>query len=78
MFLAEKYIARCRRKAWKEGFAEGWKEGQAILQARWEAWLKRLESAAAAGEEFTEPPPTLNQPGKPARTNRNKQTASAF
>ena len=86
MFLAEKYIARCRLKAWKEGFAEGWKEGfaegwkegQAILQARWQVWIRRREAAEAAGVEFTEPPPSLNQPGKPARTNRNKQTASAF
>lgn len=90
MFLAEKYIVRNCRKAWKEGFAEGWKEGfaegrkegfeegQAVLQARWEAWLKRLEAAEAAGVEFTEPPPSRNRPGKPARTNGNKQTASAF
>lgn len=74
MFLAEKYIIRkCQRER-----EEGFKEGQAILQARWVAWLKRLEAAEAAGVEFTEPPPSRNQPGKPARTNRNKRTASAF
>ena len=71
MFLAEKYIIRkCQRER-----EEGFKEGQATLQAKWEAWLQRLEAAGAAGVEFTEPPPTLN---RPARTNRNKQTASAF
>ena len=82
MFLAEKYIARCRLKAWKEGFVEGWKEGlkegQAEAWAQWEPWLRRLEAAEAAGVEFTEPPPSRNQPGRPARTNRNKRTASAF
>lgn len=67
MFLAEKYIIR--------RYERGWEEGWAVSESRWEAWLKRLESAAAAGEEFTEPPPARNQP---ARTNRNKQTASAF
>lgn len=71
MFLAEKYIIRSCRKAWKEGFAEG----QAEAWAQWEPWLKRLEAAEAAGVEFTEPPPTRNKSGKTAK---RKQTASAF
>lgn len=78
MFLAAKYITRLCLKARQEGFEEGCREGQAILQARWVAWFQRLEAAEAAGVKFTEPPPTLNKPGKPVRTNRNKRTASAF
>ena len=27
---------------------------------RWEAWNRRREAAAAAGEEFSEPPPGLD------------------
>ena len=54
VFLAEKYIIRRSQREREEGR----EEGQAILQARWEAWLQRREAASAAGEEFTEPPPS--------------------
>lgn len=50
VFLAEKYIIR-RSQRERE-------EGQAILQAKWVAWDRRREAAAAAGEEFTEPQPS--------------------
>lgn len=54
VFLAEKYIIR----RYERGREEGWAESE----ARWEAWNRRREVAAAAGEEFTEPPPSRNQP----------------
>lgn len=41
-----------------EGHEEGREEGQSVLQARWVAWDRRREAAAAAGEEFTEPRPS--------------------
>ena len=42
-----------------EDYAVGFAEGQATTQVRWEAWNRRREEAAAKGEPFTEPPPTL-------------------
>ena len=44
------------RKYRREGRAEGSQE----TQAKWTAWLERYREAQAAGEEFTEPPPSLN------------------
>ena len=36
------------------------REGEVENQAKWTAWLERYREAQAAGEEFTEPPPSLN------------------
>lgn len=62
VFLAEKYIIRRnlreREEGRVEGREEGREEGQSVLQARWVAWDRRREAAAAAGEEFTEPQPS--------------------
>ena len=33
-------------------------EGRAEVTAKWEAWNKRREEAAAQGVEFNEPPPS--------------------
>ena len=37
-------------------------EARAEVQAKWEEWNRRREAAAAAGEVFTEPPPSLTGP----------------
>ena len=36
------------------------REGEVENHAKWTAWLERYREAQAAGEEFTEPPPSLN------------------
>ena len=71
MFLAEKYIIRRNLREREEGRDEGRDEVYAAL----EAWERRRDAAAAAGEEFTEPLPSRNKPDKAAN---RKQTASAF
>ena len=40
---------------------EGRAEGEMETHAKWTAWLERYREAQAAGEEFTEPPPSLNE-----------------
>ena len=52
MFLSERYIMR--------RYLQGRAEGKAETFREWEEWNRRREAAAAAGEPFTEPPPSLN------------------
>ena len=42
-----------------EGRAEGRVEGRAESDAMWRAWNERRERAAASGEPFAEPPPSV-------------------
>ena len=57
VFLAEKYIIRRNLREREEGREEGRDEVYAEIAA----WEWRREAAEAAGEEFTEPPPSRNQ-----------------
>ena len=50
MVLAAWYMERQEKKRRRE---------RAEVQSKWEAWNRRRE-AAAANEEFTEPPPSMN------------------
>ena len=47
-----------------EGYKEGYAKGRLEIQRKWEEWNNRRESAAARGEKFTKPPPSLNENGK--------------
>ena len=40
------------------GLAEGRQAGRLAERAEWDAWLERMLAAQAAGEAFTEPPPS--------------------
>ena len=78
VFLAEKYIIRRSQREREEGLEEGREEGRVEgraegreegreegrdeVYAKVEAWERRREAASAAGEEFTEPPPSRNKP----------------
>ena len=48
--ISDRYLKRQR--------AKGIAEGSAATQQKWEEWNKRRLSAEAAGEAFTEPPPS--------------------
>ena len=55
MVLAAWYMERQEKKRRRE---------RAELQSKWEEWNLRRETAAAANEEFTEPPPSMNDKGE--------------
>lgn len=59
-WIRERTRERARREGLKEGREEGVKQGKQENHARWLAWLERRQQAEAYGEEFNEPPPTLN------------------
>ena len=42
----------------REGRQAGLAEGRMAERAEWDAWLERMLAAQAAGEPFTEPPPS--------------------
>ena len=42
----------------REGRQAGLAEGRMAERAEWDAWLERMLAAQAAGEAFTEPPPS--------------------
>ena len=52
--ISEKYLKRRR----EQGHAEGRAKGLAEERQRWVEWNERRMAAEAAGEEFTEPPPS--------------------
>ena len=56
MWVSEKY----KRRRYMQGRAEGRAEGSAEAHRKWEEWNQRREAAVAAGGEFTEPPPSLD------------------
>ena len=49
---------RILREGRQAGLAEGLAEGRLAERAEWDAWLERMLAAQAAGEAFTEPPPS--------------------
>ncbi len=57
VLISERYL----KKRYNAGIEKGREEGQETTQREWEAWNRRREVAAAAGEEFTEPPPSLKK-----------------
>ena len=60
----EKLRARQRAEGHAEGLeegrAEGLEEGRAERDTEWLEWLERSRQAAANGQPFDEPPPSLN------------------
>lgn len=60
--ISEKYLKRQREQGHAEGHAEGLAEGHAEglteERRRWVEWNERRMAAEAAGEDFTEPPPS--------------------
>ena len=55
--ISDRYLRRQRARGREEGFAEA--------QEKWEEWNERRLAAEAAGEDFTEPPPSrLGSNGK--------------
>ena len=53
----EKRRQRQIKAAENAGVVRGRAEAAAEVQQKWEEWNERREDAAAAGEEFDEPPP---------------------
>ena len=51
-------------------YLRGRAEGAAENQRKWEEWNGRREAAAARGEPFSEPPPSLN-----GNSNENGKTS---
>ena len=49
---------RILREGRQAGLAEGRQAGRLAERAEWDAWLERMLAAQAAGEAFTEPPPS--------------------
>ena len=52
--ISDRYLRRQRARGREEGRAEGFAEAQ----EKWEEWNERRMAAEAAGEVFTEPPPS--------------------
>ena len=52
--ISDRYLRRQHAK----GVAEGLTEGRTEERQRWLEWNERRMAAEAAGEEFTEPPPS--------------------
>ena len=52
--ISDRYLKRQHAK----GVAEGEVRGRAEERMRWEEWNERRLAAEAAGEDFTEPPPS--------------------
>lgn len=57
----KKRSERRLKAAEERALARGIKRGRAELQREWESWNRRREAAAAKGEEFTEPPPSVEE-----------------
>ena len=57
--LKERQRMEGRAEGVAEGRAEGRMEGRAESDAMWRAWNERRERAAASGEPFNEPPPSV-------------------
>ena len=55
----EKRRQRQIKAAENAGVVRGRAEAAAEVQQKWEEWNERREDAAAAGEEFNEPPPRV-------------------
>ena len=51
-------LAEGRQTGLAEGRETGLAEGRMAERAEWDAWLERMLAAQAAGEAFTEPPPS--------------------
>lgn len=49
------------KKGLEEGLAKGREEGRQEERRKWEAWAKRGEEARAAGQPFSEPPPSSDK-----------------
>ena len=47
------------------GLEEGRQAGRLAERAEWDAWLERMLATQAAGEAFTEPPPSRRAASKP-------------
>ena len=63
----EEYRARIGEEArvagLAEGRTEGLAEGRAEMDREWADWNERREAAAARGEPFSEPPPSVSRNG---------------
>ena len=55
----EEYRARIGEEARAAGLAEG----RAETDREWEGWNERREAAAARGEPFADPPPSVSRNG---------------
>ena len=58
--LLEPLKERQRREGWEEGVEDGLATGRSESDAKWRAWNERREKAAASGEPFDEPPPSID------------------
>ena len=54
----ERILREGRQAGLAEGRQTGLAEGRLAERAEWDAWLERMLAAQAAGEAFTEPPPS--------------------
>ena len=68
----EKRRQRQIKAAENAGVVRGRAEAAAEVQQKWEEWNQRREDAAAAGEEFNEPPPGVAWHQKLKKRSNNK------
>ena len=54
----ERILREGRQAGLEEGRQTGLAEGRLAERAEWDAWLERMLATQAAGEAFTEPPPS--------------------
>ena len=58
-YLRQNLLEPLKERQRMEGRVEGREEGRVESYAEWRAWNDRREKAAARGEPFDEPPPSL-------------------
>ena len=58
--LVERYLRKGYQAGKAEGLKEGEEKGKAEAWEAWQEWNQRRLNAEAAGDPFTEPPPSLN------------------
>ena len=61
--IVERYQQRLRQRE-AEGVAKGVAKGAAEANEKWVAWNQRRLDAEAAGQPFTEPPPSATENGQ--------------
>jgi hypothetical protein len=63
-YLKEKWTKEARDEGIAEGIAEGIIEGRRQALEEMESWARRKAEAEARGEQFDEPPPTIEPNGR--------------
>ena len=59
-YLRQNLLEPLKERQRREGMETGIAIGRSESDAKWRAWNERREKAAARGEPFDEPPPSLD------------------